>query len=71
MAALYLQIDARLLKAVAIEHSKDADAAVETIVTEVLPFITEKAKASHSNVPIRNLSLSSRSDGEGGMYCFA
>ncbi|KAK9137178.1 hypothetical protein Sjap_007772 [Stephania japonica] len=33
---VFPQVDARILKAVAIEHSKDADAAVEFILSEVL-----------------------------------
>lgn len=41
MFLLYvLQIDARILKAVAIEHSKDVDEAVNDILTEVLPLLT-------------------------------
>lgn len=32
-----MQVDIRILKAVAIEHSKDVDAAVESILSEVLP----------------------------------
>lgn len=39
---LYLKVDARLLKAVAIEHAKDPDAAVETILTDIFPFMCEK-----------------------------
>ncbi|CAO2839708.1 unnamed protein product [Amaranthus hypochondriacus] len=39
---LFPQVDARLLKAVAIEHAKDPDAAVETILTDIFPFMCEK-----------------------------
>ncbi|KAI4340226.1 hypothetical protein MLD38_025085 [Melastoma candidum] len=52
---LFPQIDDRLLKVTAKEHPKNADAAVEYIVTEFLPRMTEKAKASSSNDPARNL----------------
>lgn len=46
------QVDTRILKAVAIEHSKDADAAAECILSEVLPFMTRQFSAhssSHEN----------------------
>ncbi|KAL8151575.1 hypothetical protein V2J09_021383 [Rumex salicifolius] len=43
---LFPQVDVRLLKAAAIEHSHDPDASVEFILTEVLPFTTEQFSAS-------------------------
>ncbi|KAK4492542.1 hypothetical protein RD792_003354 [Penstemon davidsonii] len=43
---LFPQIDARVLRAVAIEHSKDADAAVEAVLVEIIPFFTERSKPS-------------------------
>lgn len=36
-------MDTRILKAVAIEHSKDADAAVNDILTEVLPYMARQS----------------------------
>ncbi|KAM6558611.1 hypothetical protein CsatA_027850 [Cannabis sativa] len=36
---IFPQVDVRILKAVAIEHSKDADAAVNDILTDVLPCL--------------------------------
>lgn len=36
-------MDTRILKAVAIEHSKDADAAVNDILTEVLPYMATQS----------------------------
>ncbi|XP_058077797.1 uncharacterized protein LOC131226115 isoform X2 [Magnolia sinica] len=36
---IFPQVDVRILKAVAIEHSKDVDAAVESVLLEVLPTI--------------------------------
>ncbi|XP_042518062.1 uncharacterized protein LOC122091892 [Macadamia integrifolia] len=36
---VFPQVDIRVLKAVAIEHPKDADAAVECILFEVLPYL--------------------------------
>ncbi|KAI4295216.1 hypothetical protein MLD38_040534 [Melastoma candidum] len=46
---LFPQIDSRMLEVTA-KHSKDADAAVEYILTEVLPIMTEKAKVSSRNL---------------------
>lgn len=43
------QVDARALRAVAIEHSKDADAAVEAVLVEIIPFFTER---STPNTPL-------------------
>ncbi|XP_057535982.1 uncharacterized protein LOC130814026 isoform X2 [Amaranthus tricolor] len=43
---LFPQVDARLLKAVAIEHAKDPNAAVETILTEIFPFMCEKSSVA-------------------------
>lgn len=49
---VFPEVDTRILKAVAIEHSKDADAAAECILSEVLPFMTRQFPApssSHEN----------------------
>ncbi|KAL8143149.1 hypothetical protein V2J09_016181 [Rumex salicifolius] len=43
---LFPQVDARLLKAAAIEHSKDPDGAVDFILTEVVPYKMEKTDAT-------------------------
>ncbi|CBI32353.3 hypothetical protein VitviT2T_009344 [Vitis vinifera] len=45
---VFPQVDARLLKAVAIEHSKDADAAVEFVLHDVLPFMSQHPGSSGS-----------------------
>lgn len=52
----YLQVDDRILKAVAIEHSKDADAAVEFILSEVI---------SHEAIP--SISMSNGDNGPSGL----
>ncbi|XP_056168425.1 uncharacterized protein LOC115679231 isoform X2 [Syzygium oleosum] len=59
---LFPQLDARLLKAVAIEHPKDADAAVEVILSEVLPHMVQKAKMTDSRS--ENMSSLGQSDAE-------
>lgn len=43
---IFPQVDQRILKAVAIENSKDVDAAAETILTEILPYLTKKSTPS-------------------------
>ncbi|XP_061349204.1 uncharacterized protein LOC133294532 [Gastrolobium bilobum] len=40
---IFPQVDVRLLRAVAIEHPKDADQAAEIILTEVIPFMSNKS----------------------------
>lgn len=40
------QVDSRILKAVAIEHSDDVNAAVEFILCEVLPSLSGPSEAS-------------------------
>ncbi|KAL0437509.1 UNVERIFIED_CONTAM: hypothetical protein Sradi_0458800 [Sesamum radiatum] len=43
---VFPQIDARVLRAVAIEHSKDVDAAVEAVLFEIIPYFTERSGPS-------------------------
>lgn len=43
---LSLQVDHRILKAFAIEHPKDIDAAAESILVDVLPSLTTSYDAS-------------------------
>ncbi|PKI70598.1 uncharacterized protein LOC116187927 isoform X2 [Punica granatum] len=45
---LFPQLDARILKAVAIENSKDVHKAVEVVLMEILPSMTEEAKPPSS-----------------------
>ncbi|XP_010931961.1 uncharacterized protein [Elaeis guineensis] len=45
---VFPQVDLRILKAVAIEHSKDVDAAVEFVLSEVLPCISESRDTSYT-----------------------
>ncbi|KAL2485856.1 hypothetical protein Adt_30612 [Abeliophyllum distichum] len=47
---IFPQIDSRVLRAVAIEHSKDADAAIDAVLVEIIPFFTERSRQScHSS----------------------
>ncbi|GAU51123.1 hypothetical protein TSUD_28740 [Trifolium subterraneum] len=39
---IFPQVDSRLLRAVAIEHPKDADMAAEVVLTEIIPSIAKK-----------------------------
>lgn len=45
---VFPQVDLRILKAVAIEHPKDADAAAEFILSEILPSLSAPAEASYA-----------------------
>lgn len=46
------QVDSRILRAVAIEHCKDGDTAVEVVLNEVIPCLTKlpSTSAEHSGV---------------------
>ncbi|RWW58616.1 hypothetical protein BHE74_00034494, partial [Ensete ventricosum] len=46
------QIDLRILRAVAVEYSEDVDAAIEFILSDVLPIITEPAEASNPYISL-------------------
>ncbi|KAI6674723.1 hypothetical protein NL676_002629 [Syzygium grande] len=59
---LFPQLDARALKAVAIENSKDADAAVEVVLSEILPYVSEQEKPQ--SAPFQYLGSFNLSDGE-------
>ncbi|KAJ6343556.1 hypothetical protein OIU76_005322 [Salix suchowensis] len=59
---VFPQVDVRILKAVAIEHSKDADVAVEVVLSEIIPSLSR-----HSAVPsppCEDTTPSLPSDGE-------
>lgn len=45
---VFPQVDARMLRAVAIEHPKDADAAVEVVLVEVIPYLSGGSAVSGS-----------------------
>lgn len=47
---VFPQVDTRLLRAVAIENSKDADAAVEVVLTEIIPYLSKVAVEDASPV---------------------
>ncbi|GMI69373.1 hypothetical protein HRI_000606600 [Hibiscus trionum] len=47
---LFPQVDSRILKAVAIENSKDVDAAAEIVLSEILPYMSKKPVAARSSL---------------------
>ncbi|CAL9128589.1 unnamed protein product [Musa acuminata var. zebrina] len=49
---VFPQIDLRILRAVAIEYSDDVDTAVEFILSDVLPIITEPAETSNPYISL-------------------
>lgn len=55
---LWGQIDSRVLRAVAIEHSNDADAAVEAVLVEIIPLFIERSRHTNSSGENRNLAES-------------
>lgn len=62
---LFPQIDARALRAVSIEHCKDVDAAVVSVLEEIIPFFTEK---STPNSPLnQSVSVSESSEGNSSL----
>ncbi|KAH6772742.1 CBS domain protein with a domain protein [Perilla frutescens var. hirtella] len=61
LSELFPQVDARALRAVAIEHSKDVDAAVVAVLEEIIPFFTERTMPSS---PLsKNVSVGESSEG--------
>ncbi|KAL9252365.1 hypothetical protein AKJ16_DCAP18399 [Drosera capensis] len=50
LVELFPQVDIRILKAVAIEHPKDVEGAVEVVLIEVVPYIRQSDARSVSSV---------------------
>ncbi|XP_021280961.1 uncharacterized protein LOC110414208 [Herrania umbratica] len=46
---IFPQVDSRILKAVAIENSKDVDAAAEIVLSEILPYLSKQIMAASSS----------------------
>ncbi|KAB2016402.1 hypothetical protein ERO13_D08G089166v2 [Gossypium hirsutum] len=42
-------VDSRILKAIAIENSKDVDAAAEIVLSEILPYLSKRTGAGSSS----------------------
>ncbi|XP_022869024.1 uncharacterized protein LOC111388525 isoform X2 [Olea europaea var. sylvestris] len=57
---IFPQIDSRVLRAVAIEHSKDADAAIDAVLEEIIPFFTERSRQSCQSSGSMNVGESSK-----------
>jgi hypothetical protein len=56
---VFPQVDKRLLKAIAIENSKDADAAVEIVLTEVLPILPKLSVSPKDKSPLADDTFAS------------
>lgn len=56
---VFPQVDSRLLRAVAIEHPKDADVAVEVVLVEVIPHLSEHSQTQSQS---RTVNLSNRNE---------
>ncbi|KAH1261525.1 hypothetical protein GmHk_02G004370 [Glycine max] len=65
---IFPQVDPRLLRAVAIEHPKDADLAAGIVIAEVIPFMSKKLPAAippqHNNY-VASLNVEVESEEEG------
>ncbi|KAK8541486.1 hypothetical protein V6N13_137905 [Hibiscus sabdariffa] len=46
---IFPQVDSRILKAVAMEKSKDADAAAEIVLSEIIPYFSKKTAVASSS----------------------
>ncbi|KAL9251717.1 hypothetical protein AKJ16_DCAP00017 [Drosera capensis] len=57
LVELFPQVDIRVLKAVAIEHPKDVEGAVEVILTEVVPYIRQNDARSVSSAKTETASI--------------
>ncbi|XP_027364217.1 uncharacterized protein LOC113871349 isoform X2 [Abrus precatorius] len=67
---IFPQVDARLLRAVAIEHPKDADLAAGIVLSEVIPFMTKKsppATPPHEQGHGSPVNIAVESEEEGNM----
>ncbi|KAM3382432.1 hypothetical protein P3S68_008006 [Capsicum galapagoense] len=53
---IFPEVDSRILRAVAIEHCKDADTAVEVVLSEVIPCLTKLPSTfpEHSGVTVKS-----------------
>ncbi|KAM3325961.1 hypothetical protein P3S67_001087 [Capsicum chacoense] len=53
---IFPEVDSRILRAVAIEHCKDADTAVEVVLSEVIPCLTKLPStfSEHSGVTVKS-----------------
>ncbi|EOA40060.1 hypothetical protein CARUB_v10008752mg [Capsella rubella] len=65
LTELFPQIDARILRAVAIEHPKDADEAAAVVLSEILPSIT--SDLSHNPTQSSNRSFPSITERQEGI----
>lgn len=62
---IFPEVDSRVLRAVAIEHCKDADTAVEVVLSEVIPYLTKLPSTSseHSGVTVKSSEAAVDADG--------
>ncbi|MCD7466452.1 hypothetical protein HAX54_003175 [Datura stramonium] len=62
---IFPEVDSRILRAVAIEHCKDADTAVEVVLNEVIPCLTKLPSTSseHSGVTVKSSEAAADANG--------
>ncbi|XP_022758187.1 golgin candidate 5-like isoform X2 [Durio zibethinus] len=62
---IFPQVDPRILKAVAIENSKDVDAAAEIVLSEIVPYLSKQTVAASSSSQNLSPQVQPNEDEEG------
>ncbi|PPD76895.1 hypothetical protein GOBAR_DD26185 [Gossypium barbadense] len=57
-----LGVDSRILKAVAIENSKDVDAAAEIVLSEIIPYLSKRTVVASSSLQNQSHRIESNED---------
>ncbi|TYG58575.1 hypothetical protein ES288_D08G234200v1 [Gossypium darwinii] len=59
---IFPQVDSRILKAVAIENSKDVDAAAEIVLSEIIPYLSKRTVVASSSLQNQSHRIESNED---------
>ncbi|TYH59587.1 hypothetical protein ES332_D08G232400v1 [Gossypium tomentosum] len=59
---VFPQVDSRILKAVAIENSKDVDAAAEIVLSEIIPYLSKRTVVASSSLQNQSHRIESNED---------
>lgn len=62
---IFPEVDSRILRAVAIEHCKDGDTAVEVVLNEVIPCLTKLPSTSAEHSGVTGISSAAAVDANG------
>ncbi|XP_012476193.1 uncharacterized protein LOC105792253 isoform X2 [Gossypium raimondii] len=61
---IFPQVDSRILKAVAIENSKDVDAAAEIVLSEIIPYLSKRTAVASSSLQNQSHRIESNEEEE-------